>query len=241
MNARPRRPAGPEDGVAPEGTSRGYRLFRRAVVALGALLLGFSVHGRERIPEGGAIIVAANHRRIADPAFVSMAVPRRLRWMALKDLFVFPVRGLALFGGAFPVDRENGGRAGLRTALSLLSGGEAVGIFPEGTRQRTDAHQGTPRSGVGLLAARSGAPVLPVYVGRVPGPFARLRGGRLRAYVGEPLRFDAPGAGPSDAPGRRRRDGKAYRGFAGETLRAIYALEGEHEARAGRRRAEGGR
>lgn len=209
--------------------SRGYRLFRRAVVALGALLFGYTVYGRENIPEGGALIVAANHRRIADPAFVSMALPRRLRWMAVKDLFVFPVRKLVLFGGAFPVDRENGGRAGLLTALSLLSKGEAVGIFPEGARQRTDALRGAPRSGVGMLAARSGAPVLPVYVDRVPGPAARLRGERLRVYVGAPLRFD----GPED---RRRWGGKAYRRIAEETLRAIYDLKEEHGAReAGKR------
>ncbi|CAA9448646.1 MAG: hypothetical protein AVDCRST_MAG01-01-4337 [uncultured Rubrobacteraceae bacterium] len=80
-----------------------------------------------------------------------------------------------------------------------------------------------------MLAARSGAPVLPVYVDRVPGPAARLRGERLRVYVGAPLRFD----GPDD---RRRRDGKAYRRIAEETLRAIYDLKEEHGARkAGKR------
>ena len=206
------------------GTSSGYRIFRRAVVAVGALLFGFDVHGEERVPKGGGLIVAANHRRVADPVFVSMAVPRRLRWMALKELFVFPVGRLALFGGAFPVDRENDGRAGLLAALALLSDGEAVGVFPEGTRQRTDARRGTPKSGVGMLAARTGAPILPVYVDRVPGPAARLRGERLRAYVGEPLRFDEPDE-------RRRRDGAAYRKIAEETLRAIYTLRDEHAAR----------
>lgn len=207
------------------GTPLGYRLLRRAVVALGALLFGFTVHGGEKIPKGGALIVAANHRRIADPVFVSMAVPRRLRWMALKELFVFPIAGLVLFAGVFPVDREGSGRSGLRTALVLLSEGAAVGIFPEGTRQRTDAHRGTSRSGVGMLAVRSGAPVLPVYVDRVPGLAARLRGEQLRAYVGEPLRFD-------ELDERRcPRDGTAYQRIAGETLRAIYALKEVHANR----------
>lgn len=206
--------------MTPEGTSQGYRLLRRVVVALGRLLFGFDVHGEERIPKGGGLIVAANHRRIADPVFVSMAVPRRLRWMAVRELFVFPVGKLALFGGAFPVDRENGGRAGLLTALGLLSEGEAVGVFPEGTRQETDARRGTPKSGVGMLAARTGAPILPVYVDRVPGIVARLRGGRLRVYVGEPLH-----------PDERRRDGAAYRKIAEETLRAVYALKEEQAAR----------
>ncbi len=204
-----------------EDTSLGYRLFRRALVALGALLFGFHVHGGERVPKSGALIVAANHRRIADPVFVSMAVLRRLRWMAVSELFVFPIGKLALFGGAFPVDRENGGRAGLLTALDLLSEGAAVGVFPEGTRQETDVRGGTPKGGVGMLAARTGAPILPVYVDRVPGVAARLRGERLRVYVGEPLRSDE----------WRRRDGAAYRKIAEETLHAIYALKREHAAR----------
>jgi 1-acyl-sn-glycerol-3-phosphate acyltransferase len=216
----PGRGSRPEETVTLEGTPPGHRIFRRAVVALGVLLLGFSVHGEGRVPKSGALIVAANHRRIADPVFVSMAVPRRLRWMALRELFVFPIRKLVLFGGAFPVDRENGGRAGLLTALSLLSGGAAVGVFPEGTRQETDARRGAPKSGVGMLAARTGAPILPVYVDRVPGLGARLRGGRLRVYIGEPLRPDES----------RRRNGAAYRQIAEETLRAIYALKEEHAA-----------
>lgn len=202
-----------------EGVSPRYHLLRRAVVTLGRLLFGFTVQGEKKIPKDGAFIVAANHRRILDPVFVSMAVPRRLRWMALKELFVFPIGKIALFGGAFPVDRRRSGQAGLRTALRLLSEGEVVGIFPEGTRQRTDARSGTPRSGVGALAAHSGVPVLPVYVDGVPGLVARLRGERLRAYVGKPLLFD-----------EERRDVGAYRRMAEEVLRAIYSLKEEYDA-----------
>lgn len=205
--------------MTPEGASRTYRLFRRVVVVLGRLVFGFVVHGAQRVPKHGRLIVVSNHRRIADPVFVSMAVPRRLRWMAVGELFVFPVGGLARLCGAFPVDRENGGRAGLRTALGLLSEGATVGIFPEGTRQETDARPGTPKNGVGMLAARTGAPILPVYVDRVPGFAARLRGGRLRVYIGEPLRPDG-----------RHRDRAVYRKIANETLLAVYDLKKEHAA-----------
>jgi 1-acyl-sn-glycerol-3-phosphate acyltransferase len=61
-----------------------YRLFRWTMCTLGVLFLGFEVHGKEKVPEKEPLIVAANHRRFFDPVFVSMAVPRRVRWMAKK-------------------------------------------------------------------------------------------------------------------------------------------------------------
>jgi 1-acyl-sn-glycerol-3-phosphate acyltransferase len=66
-----------------------------------------------------------------------------------------------------------------------------------------------------LLAARSGAPILPVYIGKYPSLRARLRGERLHAYVGEPVTLD------NTLRGRR-----AYGDAAEEVLRAIYALPG---------------
>ena len=61
-----------------------YRLFRWVMLALGRLFLGFEIHGEERVPAKGPLIVAANHHRFFDPVFVSMAVPRRVQWMAQK-------------------------------------------------------------------------------------------------------------------------------------------------------------
>src|SRR3712207_8581596 len=103
------------------------RLFRWTMRALGVLFLGFEVHGEERVPQKGPVIVAANHRRFFDPVFVSMAVPRRVRWMAKRELFAFPYGKLFDFAGAFPVDRRGGGRTALRTALHFLAEGRALG------------------------------------------------------------------------------------------------------------------
>jgi 1-acyl-sn-glycerol-3-phosphate acyltransferase len=122
-------------GVA-RGMSPRYRIFRRFMLALGWLLFGFTAVGAEKVPKAGPLIVAANHRRYADPVFVSMAVPRRIQWMAKKQLFVSPFDKFFFFIGAFPVDREKGGRAALRVALDLLAANWALGIFPEGTRRK---------------------------------------------------------------------------------------------------------
>ncbi len=189
-----------------------YRLFRRVMLTLGRLFLGFEVHGEERVPEKGPVIVAANHHRFFDPVFVSMAVPRRLQWMAKKELFVFPFHEFFTFIGSFPVDREGGGRSALRAALKYLADGWALGMFPEGTRQREGA-SGEAKSGVVMLAVRGHAPVVPVFVDRVPNISARLRGKKLHVYVGNPITMDNVLRGRT-----------AYREAADRILDAIYAL-----------------
>lgn len=195
--------------------SGNYRLFRRAVNALGRLLWGFELYGEDNVPRTGPLIIAANHQHFFDPVPVCMGVPRRVQWMAKKELFVFPFRRFFALLGAFPVDRQGGGRAALRTALGLLKEGWALGIFPEGTRRR-EGSSAAAKSGAAMLAVRSGAPVLPVYIERVPGPLARLRGKRLRVYVGKPIAID------STLRGR-----VAYREAAEEILRIIYSLPEE--------------
>jgi len=202
-------------GVA-RGMSLRYRLFRWTMVAIGRLLFGFTVVDAEKAPNEGPLIVAANHRRYADPVFVSMAVPRRIQWMAKKELFVFPFKRFFFFIGAFPVDRESG-RGALRTALNLLKAGWALGIFPEGERRKGYDPEDTPKSGVAMLATRSGTPILPVFVDSVPGPLKRLRGGKLRVYIDDPITFD----------NTKRKRGRDYEEFAGELLRTIYGLESE--------------
>ena len=193
-----------------------YRAFRRFMIALGRLLFGFTVVGAEKVPAFGPLIVASNHRRYADPVLVCMAVPRRLQWMGKKELFVFPFGRFFYFIGTFPVDREKGGRAALKTSLNLLAANWALGIFPEGTRRKDYDPDHAPKSGVGMLGARANAPILPVFVGRIPGPFERLRGSKLRVYIGDPIIPDNTTGG-----------GRVYREISGKVLRKIYGLGAE--------------
>ena len=196
----------------PGEMTRRYHLFRRAMTLLCRLLFACRVHGGERIPSDGPLIVASNHSQYADPVLVCVAVPRRLQWMAKKQLFVFPFRKFFEFIGSFPVDREGGGRGAIRAALAFLAEGWALGIFPEGTHRRAGVSR-EAKSGVVVLALRSGASVLPVHVGRLPGPLSRLRGQRLHVFVGEPVHMDPA-----------LRGGAAYRAAADEIMHTIYAL-----------------
>lgn len=208
-----------EGRSTPREMSRRYDLFRRFMILLCRVLFGFTVHGMERVPRVGPLIVASNHNQYPDPVLVCMAVPRRMQWMGKKQLFVFPYRWFFEFIGSFPIDREGGGRAGLRTALAFLTEGWALGIFPEGTH-RDDGTEREAKSGAVMLAVRSGAPVLPVYVGKLPGPVSRLRGHRHEIFIGEPRTVD-----------QSLRGGHAYRTAADEILGSIYALPEEQARR----------
>ena len=61
-----------------------YRVFRRILIYLSRLLFGFTVHGAEKVPGKGPLIVDSNHHQYADPVLVCMAVHRRMQWMAKK-------------------------------------------------------------------------------------------------------------------------------------------------------------
>ena len=213
-----------EGRSTPRKMSRRYDLFRRFMIVLCRVLFGLTIHGMEKVPREGPLIVASNHSQYPDPVLVCMAVPRRMQWMAKKQLFVFPYKWFFEFIGSFPVDREGGGRAGLRAGLNFLAEGWALGIFPEGTHHHDDGSAREAKSGAVMLAVRSGAPVLPVYVAKLPAPAARLRGERHKILVGEPRTLD-----------QSLRGGQSYRAAADEILREIYALPEEHARRTARR------
>jgi len=192
-----------------------YRLFRRTLIRLCRILFGLTLHDGDRVPAEGPLIIASNHGQYADPVLVCVAVPRRVQWMGKKELFVFPFRKFFRFIGTFPVDREGGGRGAIRAGVAYLAEGWALGIFPEGTHRGDEASK-QAKSGVVVLGARGNAPVLPVHVGRLPGPLSRLRGERLHIYVGEPIELDPA-----------LRGGAAYRAATEKIMRTIYDLPKE--------------
>ncbi|HET7477981.1 MAG TPA: lysophospholipid acyltransferase family protein [Rubrobacteraceae bacterium] len=188
---------------------------------IGRVLFGFTVHGAENVPKTGPLILASNHSQYADPVLVNMAVPRRVQWMGKKELFVFPFGKFFRFIGTFPVDRQSGGRAALRAALDYLADGWTLGIFPEGTH-RNHGISRDAKSGVVMLSTRGNAPVLPIYMSRIPNLAQRMRGAKLHAYIGEPMTTD-----------NTTRGGRAYREAADEILRTIYALPEKHAKEVG--------
>lgn len=128
-------------------------------------VLRVRVEGLEHVPRSGPLIVAVNHLSNADPPLVGgwliPAVGRRVRWLAKEQLFAGPVGRILRSQGVVMVRRGGQDVEAYREARAALARGEVVVLFPEGTRSLTGT-LGEPRQGLVLLAARSGAPVLPV-------------------------------------------------------------------------------
>ncbi len=122
------------------------------------------VHGQENIPQEGGAIIAANHISLWDPPFVGAFCPRRVSFMAKKELFENSVFSSIITSlGAFPVNRGAADRNAIKTALTILGEGKCLGLFPEGTRSK-DGKLGEPEAGIGLIAYKANVPIVPVAI-----------------------------------------------------------------------------
>jgi 1-acyl-sn-glycerol-3-phosphate acyltransferase len=191
--------------------------FARCVVVLAfGGIYRCRARGTENLPRSGPALLVVNHQANVDPLVVGMCFDRPLRFMAKKELFKFgPLGRLVGALGVFPIDRGAGDRAALETSLAVLAEGGVLLMFPEGHRYPDDeVHDFQP--GVGMLALRSGAPVIPVVSKRTPEMWRDGRPGfpALRVLVGEPV----------DMSGFSGRGSKVYRAAAAHMREAVAEL-----------------
>ena len=163
-----------------------YRLLERANFrGIARQFYRVSITGAERIPTRSAAILVANHESMFDPWLLALATPRPVRYMAKAELWRVSLVGRALEAfGAFPVERGTGDGTAMSRAASLLSAGEVIGIFPQGTSKQLPErvfHRGAAR-----LALATGAPIVPV---RLVGTRGFPHPGRrsTEVHVGEPI------------------------------------------------------
>jgi len=218
----------PDPPLAPAPARTGFYAFAWSTARLlGRLLFGLNVHGTEHLPIRGGFILAANHVSFIDPPVLGCSSPRRLAYLAKRELFEPPVlRQLIRSLGAFPIHRQTLDRQALDTAKNVVSKGFGLLLFPEGTRIRT-GELGQGRPGVSLLAAEAQVPIIPVYIGgtlRLGQAFLR----RTPIFV----RFGEPLAPPPLGDGPEWRD--ALRAHAMGVMAAIARLKAVGDPRARR-------
>lgn len=158
-----------------------YILVVAALRFLVPLIFRVRVEGNLHIPQEGAVVLAANHRSLWDPVFVTLASRRPVHFMAKEELFRIPILGFLLpYLKAFPVRRGENDRKAIRQALSVLHQGSVLGIFVEGTRNKDEVGKILPlKHGAAMLASRSEASIVPVAIQRIKR--------RITVTVGQPL------------------------------------------------------
>lgn len=187
-----------------------YDFAKSAVRLLMRVVWRARAFGTANVPAVGPLIVACNHVSYLDPPAMGCFCPRRISYMAKKELFQIPLLGPVIRGlGAYPVDRSGSATAAIKRSLQVLQSGGAVGIFPEGTRNRDGTVEA--QTGVALLASLAGARVVPACI---RGSERALSLGRIDVAFGAPLALPAGGKATREELSK----------FTGEIMKAIETL-----------------
>ena len=172
------------------------------------LKYNYHVIGREKVPDGGCVLVA-NHTQWADPVLVGTALGNQypLVAMAKKELFQIKLLGPLISAlGAFPVDRGTADIGAIKTSLKAVKDGKKLLIFPEGGTKHKAGDEA--KVGAAMIAARTGAPIVPIYI-------SENKRFRSKVYVV---------FGDAYIPEKTKsKDG--YRAIADDMMRRIYALK----------------
>ncbi|HXK58500.1 MAG TPA: AMP-binding protein [Acidobacteriota bacterium] len=191
----------------------------------------------DKLPKGTSYIIAANHASHLDSGAIISALgtalglreARKLHVLGARDYFFdSPVKSwfFSTFLNVIPIDREDTSLSGLRMVQSIVSRGEPILIFPEGTRSRTGQLQGF-KPGLGLLARELKVPIVPAYIGgtREAMPVGKLlpRRTKVRVVFGPAISVDG-----DDVNGNPSRD-EHYRAIVEKVRNAIEELRNKFE------------
>ena len=192
----------------------GYSLSK----AIAKTFFHYRVIGAENMIEEGPCIIAANHCSYLDPPLVGVACQRAIHYLARKSLLDIPVLGPILPQlNVIPVDQKNADRSALIGAIRVVKNGGAVLIFPEGSRS-PDGKLQPAQPGIGMIVAKTGAPVVPV---RVIGSYESFPRNRLLPQMTRITITIGPSLSFSDADFTDR---LAYLSASQRVLRAVNEL-----------------
>ena len=174
-------------------TNRLYRWSHRLTYLFCKVMGDIEARGVHNIPREGGALIVANHVSLLDPLFVGSVANREMHYMARSDLFGVPgLSKLIRTYNAFPVNRGRPDIGALRKTIPLLKAGNAVLIFPEGTRS-WDGELGKAHDGSCFIAHHANVPTIPVYhrgaEKLLPRGSMRLRRAKLDLAFGEPIDF----------------------------------------------------
>ena len=142
---------------------------------------------KEAIPKEGPVLIVCNHKHVLDQCFAIMSTRRPIRYMAKKEYFDGKFAWFFKLAGCIPVDRSIHDDKAKAAALEVLELDGAVGLFPEGTRNKTDDLLLLPfKFGTVSMAQKTGATIVPC---ALTGDYT-FRSKNLMFRVGKPFKVD---------------------------------------------------
>lgn len=154
-----------------------YKVLRALLYPV-ALSFRPRMYGKENIPAEGPVIICLNHRYNPDPAWACLATKRPVHFLAKKELHDSRFSAFFRLAGTIPVDRQAHDHKAMNAAEEMLEAGHVIGIFPEGTRNRTEEPLLPFKYGAVRMAQKTGASIVPLIA---KGTFST----GVRIYVGE--------------------------------------------------------
>ena len=197
-----------------------YNIFSNLARLFARLFFTMRVVHPERMIENGPLIIAVNHSSFVDPPLAGICSSRAVYYLARKNLLQWPFFG-PLFPdmNVIPVERDGNDMSALREVIKKVREGNGVVLFPEGTRSK-DGHLQPARAGIGLVIAKTMAPVLPV---RIFGAYEAFpKGSKLPSFgpitivIGRPIHFTIDDIEPTTR--------ETYQQLSDRVMEAIGAL-----------------
>ena len=162
-----------------------YKIAKAIYSKLLKILYNPTTKGTKNIPEKGPIIIVGNHKHAFDPIMVMSNTNRTIHYMAKESLFK-GIHGKILESiGTIKIHRNKSNPIAIKEAEEILKQGGAVGIFPEGTRNRTNQELLKFRHGAVEIAKKTNTPIIPF---AIKGDYKLFKKG-LSIEFGKPIKI----------------------------------------------------
>ena len=152
-----------------------YGFLKKVLNGFIQIILPYKLIGREKV-QSGACILVGNHYRIWDIVHMACVTEEKVHFITKRELYNSKfLAHLCDIVEAIPVSRDGQDAKAVMTALRYLKKGEKISIFPEGTRNRTDAELLPLKGGAALFAIKAKVPLYPVMCLHKTRPFKRTK------------------------------------------------------------------
>ena len=165
--------------------TKGFKFFRTVLGPIFKFYYNPKIYNAEVIPKEGPIIIAGNHKHLMDQCSVIISTKRVVHYMAKKEYFDSKkTKWFFSAAGCIPVDRSIHDDNAKSTALEVLENNGAIGIFPEGTRNKTKEFLLPFKFGAVSMAKKTNATIVPF---GVRGDY-KFRSKNLQVHFGTPFK-----------------------------------------------------